>query len=57
MLFSYSIPSNLKTKIFTGAENNLPDADALENSRRIEQFIANVKGPDQLILFLVSGRF
>ncbi|KAI3415690.1 hypothetical protein GPALN_005282 [Globodera pallida] len=50
------IPPGLKTNFYTGAENNLPDEKAMENTRRIEQFMAEAKSlPDQLILFLISG--
>lgn len=44
------IPSNLRTIFLTGAEHNLPDEKALKNANEIEQFIARVKGADQLIL-------
>ncbi|KAL3091660.1 hypothetical protein niasHT_024242 [Heterodera trifolii] len=50
------IPSGLKTEFCTGAEHNLPDERAVENTKRIEQFVSEANSaPDQLILFLVSG--
>ena len=49
-------PTNLKTQFYTGAENNLPDEDALGNARRIEEFITNVKQqPEDLILVNYIG--
>ena len=44
------IPFNLKTKFLFGAENNLPDEQALENTRQIENFIQHIKQSNQLIL-------
>ncbi|KAF7638013.1 hypothetical protein Mgra_00002466 [Meloidogyne graminicola] len=49
------IPQNLKTQFLFGAENNLPDEKALENTKQIENFIQCIKQPNQLILFLISG--
>uniref|UniRef100_A0A915D6E7 Glycerate kinase n=1 Tax=Ditylenchus dipsaci TaxID=166011 RepID=A0A915D6E7_9BILA len=49
------IPSGLKTKFLTGALNNLPDAEALENANKIAEFLQKVRAQDQIILFLISG--
>ncbi|CAK5020626.1 unnamed protein product [Meloidogyne enterolobii] len=50
-----NIPNNLKTQFLFGAENNLPDEQALENTKQIENFIKFIGQPNQLILFLISG--
>nr|CAD2184146.1 unnamed protein product [Meloidogyne enterolobii] len=50
-----NIPNNLKTQFLFGAENNLPDEQALENTKQIENFVKFIGQPNQLILFLISG--
>uniref|UniRef100_A0A915NW28 Glycerate kinase n=1 Tax=Meloidogyne floridensis TaxID=298350 RepID=A0A915NW28_9BILA len=50
-----NIPNNLKTQFLFGAENNLPDEQALENTKQIENFVRFIGQPNQLILFLISG--
>uniref|UniRef100_A0A915M0C5 Glycerate kinase n=1 Tax=Meloidogyne javanica TaxID=6303 RepID=A0A915M0C5_MELJA len=50
-----TIPNNLKTQFLFGAENNLPDEQALENTKQIENFVRFIGQPNQLILFLISG--
>jgi glycerate 2-kinase len=49
------IPQNLRTKFLTGAENNLPDEQAIQNAEQIERFIQTVKSQDQLILVRSSS--
>ncbi|KAH7697191.1 MOFRL family protein, partial [Aphelenchoides avenae] len=49
------IHDGLKTKLYAGAEHNLPDAAAAENARRIEKFLERVRAADQIVLFLISG--
>ncbi|CAK5037980.1 unnamed protein product [Meloidogyne enterolobii] len=49
------IPNNLKTQFLFGAENNLPDEQASENTKEIENFVKFIGRPNQLILFLISG--
>nr|CAD2172595.1 unnamed protein product [Meloidogyne enterolobii] len=47
-----NIPNNLKTQFLFGAENNLPDEQALENTKQIENFIKFIGQPNQLILVI-----
>jgi glycerate-2-kinase len=46
------IPQNLRTQFLTGAKNNLPDEEAIQNVKKIEQFIQLIKNKhgEQLIL-------
>ncbi|KAI6230728.1 hypothetical protein M3Y99_00595400 [Aphelenchoides fujianensis] len=46
--------TEFKTEFFEGGADNLPDAAAVENTRRILRFLADNR-PESLVLFLVSG--
>jgi len=48
-----NIPNNLKTQFLFGAENNLPDEQALENTKQIENFVKFIGQPNQLILVIL----
>uniref|UniRef100_A0AC34F288 Glycerate kinase n=1 Tax=Panagrolaimus sp. ES5 TaxID=591445 RepID=A0AC34F288_9BILA len=52
--FGSSLPQNSKIQFFPGAKDNLPDSDAEETTKKIEQYLQKL-GNEEIVLFLISG--
>uniref|UniRef100_A0A915PF37 Glycerate kinase n=1 Tax=Setaria digitata TaxID=48799 RepID=A0A915PF37_9BILA len=46
---------NFRTKFLEGATNNLPDEDACNNARMIEEMAERLQTPNDIFLVLISG--